>query len=69
MRATTLEREGNMHLTAVGAYIQLSEALGLDGQTPRTAGVYLPENMNNPQSIIKTLEQDDVKVNFQISPP
>ncbi|MCF6263416.1 MAG: saccharopine dehydrogenase NADP-binding domain-containing protein [Xanthomonadales bacterium] len=68
IRATILDPEGQTHLTAVGAYIQLSETLGLDGQAPRAAGVYLPENTNDPQSVIKTLEQNGVKVNFEVSP-
>ncbi|MCF6329768.1 MAG: hypothetical protein L3J02_08220 [Henriciella sp.] len=67
VRATILDPEGQTHLTAVGAYIQLSETLGLDGQTPRAAGIYLPENTNDPQSVIKTLEQNGVEVQFEIS--
>ncbi len=69
VRATISDPEGQTHLTAVGAYIQLSETLGLDGQVPRAAGVYLPENTNDLQSVIKTLEQNGVEVSVEISSP
>ncbi|VAV99774.1 hypothetical protein MNBD_ALPHA04-281 [hydrothermal vent metagenome] len=67
VRATILDPEGQTHLTALGAYIQLSETLGLDGQTPRQAGIYLPENISDPQGAIETLKQQGVEIQLEIS--
>ncbi len=67
VRATILDPQGQTRLTALGAYIQLNETLGLDGQTPRGAGIYLPENISDPQKAIETLKQQGVEIQFEIS--
>lgn len=67
VRVTILDPQGQTHLTAVGAYIQLSETLGLDGQAGRAPGIYLPENTNDPLGAIKTLKQNGVEIEIEVS--
>ncbi len=68
VRATILDPEGQTHLTAVGAYIQLKETIGLGGESPRAAGIYLPENTRDLQSAIDTLTEHGVEIRFETSP-
>jgi len=61
-RASLLDRAGQTHLTAVGAYIQLCEVLGLEGRPSRPAGVYLPEHATDFAFARKILEEEGVAV-------
>lgn len=64
-KATVLDPEGQTHLTAVGAYIQLQEALGLAGRPSRTSGIYLPEAHTNPAHAIAVLKDNGIKIEIK----
>lgn len=61
-RASLLDGAGQTHLTAVGAYIQLCEVLGLEGRPQRPAGVHLPENATDFALARRILEAEGVTV-------
>ncbi|MBR9806420.1 MAG: saccharopine dehydrogenase [Alphaproteobacteria bacterium] len=64
VRATVLDPAGQTHLTAVGAYIQLAETLGLNSGTARPAGTYYPENTENLDEVLRCLQSHAVQIEF-----
>lgn len=56
LRAEIVDPQGQTHLTAVGALIQLERLLGLDGQPAPTPGVLYPETAPNLPTAFQTLE-------------
>lgn len=61
-RASLMDPAGQTHLTAVGAYIQLCEVIGLEGCVPRPAGVHLPEYATGFSLARRILESEGVEV-------
>lgn len=61
-QASMLDPAGQTHLTAVGAYIQLCEAAGLEGRPPRRTGVHFPEYETDFGFARKVLEEEGVSV-------
>ena len=53
------------HLTALGAVIQAVHTLGLDGATPRAAGVYFGERHRNPSKAIAFLKEQGVELRVE----
>lgn len=65
VRATVLDPAGQTHLTAVGAYIQLVETLGLNTGTARPAGIYYPENTERLEDALHCLRGHGVQIEFE----
>lgn len=61
-RAILVDPKGQTHLTALGAYIQLSETIGLEGQPARRPGIYFPEYETDPEFAYKVLSGEGVNV-------
>ncbi|MBI5506317.1 MAG: saccharopine dehydrogenase [Deltaproteobacteria bacterium] len=57
VRASIVDREGQSHLTALGAVIAAERALGLDGLAAAPEGVTFPEQHPRPQTALTTLRQ------------
>ena len=62
--ATVIDPGGQTHLTAVGAYIQLCAATGLEDQTIRQKGLYYPEQGIDLDHAIRVMEEEAVIVQF-----
>ncbi len=65
VQATIVDPKGQTHMTAVGAYIQLCEAVGLEGRSKREAGIFLPENLDTPDYAISLLHEHGIEVLFE----
>lgn len=63
-QARLLDPEGQTHLTAIGAYIQLSEVAGLEGRTVRRPGVHFPEYETDFAFARDILMQEDVRLDL-----
>lgn len=63
-RATILDPAGQTHLTAVGAYIQLCDAAGLEGRPRRKSGVHTPEQATEGDFALSVLKQEGVAITF-----
>lgn len=61
-RASILDPLGQTHLTALGAYAQLQETLGLSGRPARSPGIFLPENHADPDHFISLLGKHGVQI-------
>lgn len=60
-RATLVDPKGQTHLTALGAYIQLCETIGLEDRPPRRPGVHFPEHETDPEFACKILSEEGVE--------
>ena len=61
-RATIVDPEGQSHLTAVGALIQLERVLGLGAYPAPGAGVMVAESTPEPDASLQTLRELGVVV-------
>lgn len=61
-RATINDPRGQTHLTAIGAFVQLQEALGLGGRPVRGPGIYVPENHDDPDHVVGLLRRYGVEI-------
>lgn len=62
VRATVADPEGQTHLTAVGALVQLQRLLGLDGALPPAPGVVYPDTAPQVASALQVLRSSGVTV-------
>jgi len=61
-RVTVLDPEGQTHLTACGAVIQLERVLGLDGLSAPEAGIHFPEKEANIDAALDLLRDNGVLI-------
>ncbi|WP_299488304.1 saccharopine dehydrogenase [Acaryochloris sp. IP29b_bin.137] len=66
--ATIVDPQGQTHLTALGALIQLERLLGLDGANPPAPGIVYPDTAPQIEHALYLLEQFGVTVSFQSLP-
>lgn len=62
LRAEIVDPQGQTHLTAVGALIQLERLLGLDGLSAPASGILYPETAPNLESAFQTLKSLGVSI-------
>ena len=60
--ATIADPQGQTHLTALGALIQVERLLGLDGAIPPAPGIVYPDTNPQIEQALQVLEQFGVKV-------
>jgi len=60
---TIVDRQGQTHLTAVGAVIQLETMLGLDGSQAFAPGIYFPETAPKLAYALGRMQQLGVELN------
>ena len=60
--ATVIDPESQTHLTAVGAYIQLCAATGLEDQMKRQPGIHYPEKGMDLDFAVRVMEEEEVTV-------
>lgn len=61
-RSTLFNPQGQTHLTALGAYIQLCETVGLEGRIARAAGIHFPEQATDFDFAHRILTEEGVTV-------
>jgi len=61
-RVTVMDPEGQTHLTACGAVIQLERVLGLDGLPASGAGIHFPEKGANIDAALDLLSNNGVLI-------
>ncbi|NEQ47178.1 MAG: saccharopine dehydrogenase [Leptolyngbya sp. SIOISBB] len=66
VNATIADPQGQTHLTALGALIQLERLLGLDGAVPPAPGVAYPDTAPQIEPALQILAQFGVKVSSEI---
>lgn len=62
VRATVADPEGQTHLTAVGALVQLERLLGLDGAPPPAPGIVYPDTAPQVAAALQVLRSSGVTV-------
>lgn len=62
VRATIIDPQGQTHLTALGALIQLERLLGLDGAPPPAPGIVYPDTAPQIDSALQVLRNFGVTV-------
>ena len=67
-RATIVDPEGQTHLTALGATLQLDHLLGANGLGPLPAGVHFPENHRDEHAALALLRSHGVDIKFDVTP-
>jgi len=68
IQATILDKKGQTHLTALGSVIQVERILALNGNNGSINGVTFPEQHENIDIAIATLESHDVSITYNNSP-
>ena len=61
-RATIVDPAGQTHLTAVGAYVQLCETIGLEGREARPPGVHFPEHATDFEFARRVMEREGISI-------
>lgn len=61
-RVEIVDPQGQTHLTACGAVIQLERVLGLNGHTPPSAGIHYPEKSINVEAALQLLKDNEVSI-------
>lgn len=64
VQATVRDPQGQTHLTALGALIQLERVLGLDGAPPPAPGLLYPDTAPQVKAALDTLRAFGVDVTF-----
>ncbi|MEM7066538.1 MAG: saccharopine dehydrogenase NADP-binding domain-containing protein [Cyanobacteria bacterium P01_B01_bin.77] len=62
---TVVDPQGQTHLTALGALIQLERLLGLDGSLSQTPGIVYPDTAPHIEHALQVLNQFGVKVSSE----
>ena len=63
-KGTILDPQGQTHLTAVGAYIQLHETVGLGTSQSRPPGIHFPENATQIDLALQIFREEGVTVSI-----